>query len=402
METVRPQTEEQLAEAIAEAVGSETPLEVLGRGSKRALGRPVKAARVLDLSAFAGVDLYEPQELVMTAGAGTPLADIEAMLAENRQQLLFEAPDYGPLLGGPPGQGSIGGLFAANLSGPRRLSAGAARDHILGFQAVSGRAEAFKSGGRVVKNVTGFDLSKLMAGSFGTLAVLTRLSFKVMPVPEETRTVLAFGLDDAQAVAAMTEALQSSHEVSGAAHLPAAVAAAAPAGAGAGAMTAVRVEGPEPSVVHRAAALQRLLGRFGDTAVFDTADSLALWRAVRDVAPLLSDARLVWRLSVPPAAGAAVVADIAARLPFTHFFDRGGGLVWLASQAVGDAGATDVRNAVDRVGGTATLVRAPEDVRAQVPVFHPQPGPVFRLAARVKEAFDPRHVLNRGRMYSGL
>lgn len=401
-EVIRPDNEDQLLEVLAEALASEAPLEVIGHGSRRALGRPVEASRILDMSAFAGVEMYEPHELVMTAGAGTPLADIQAMLAENRQQFMFEAPDYGPLLGGGPGQGTIGGLFATNLSGPRRLASGAARDHILGFHACSGRAECFKSGGRVVKNVTGFDLSKLMTGSFGTLAVMTQVTFKVMPLPEETRTVVVSGLDDGTAVAAMTAALQSSHEVSAAAHLPRAAAGEAPVRLGAGAMTAVRVEGPEPSVVHRAQALQRLLGSHGETTVLESEDSAALWRAVRDVAPLVGEAPVVWRLSVPPALGAQVVNDIASRLPFTHFYDRGGGMAWLATQEGEDGAAADIRAAVDRVGGTATLIRAPEAMRAQVPVFHPQPEPVFQLARRVKEAFDPRRILNRGRMYPGL
>ncbi|HEX9699490.1 MAG TPA: FAD-binding protein, partial [Acidobacteriota bacterium] len=221
----RPDSGAQLAELVAWAAAEEAPLEIVGRGSKQGFGRPVQAAHGLDLSALAGITLYEPEELVLAAHAGTPLAEIEAALAAQNQHLAFEPPDLGPLLGHEADDGSIGGVLACNLSGPRRLKSGAARDHFLGVAAVSGRGEVFKSGGRVVKNVTGYDLCKLLAGSHGTLAVMTDVTVKVMPRPEKTRTVMVFGQDDRQALVVMTQALNSPHEVSGAAHLPAAVAA---------------------------------------------------------------------------------------------------------------------------------------------------------------------------------
>src|SRR4051812_7924840 len=213
-----------LRDTIAWAAGEEQPLELVGNGSKRALGRPLQVEHTVDLSAFAGIVDYEPAELVLTAGAATPLAAIEAALAAQNQMLAFEPRDWGALIGATAGQ-TIGGVLACNLAGPRRFKAGAARDHFLGFQAVSGRGEIFKAGGKVVKNVTGYDLSKLMAGSWGTLAAMTEVSVKVLPRPERTRTVLILGLDDATAVAAMAEALNAPHEVSGAAHVPAMLAA---------------------------------------------------------------------------------------------------------------------------------------------------------------------------------
>ncbi len=273
-EVLKPGDAAQARDAVAWAVAEEAPLEVVGGGSKRALGRPVQAGHRLDVSGLAGIDLYEPDELVMTARAATPLAEVEAALAADRQALAFEPPDYGPLLGAAAGAATIGGVFACNLSGPRRLKAGAARDHLLGVALVTGRGEAVKAGGRVVKNVTGYDLCKLMAGSYGTLAVMTALTFKVLPAPEKLRTVLVFGLDDAEAARAMTAALNSPHEVSAAAHLPRAVAARSAvdyvAGAGA-AVTAVRIEGPAPSVEHRCRALKELLGAFGAVSNCDSA-----------------------------------------------------------------------------------------------------------------------------------
>ena len=408
-EPLTPGTAEQVLETVQWAAAEETPLEVTGAGSKRAYGRPSGAAHRLDLKALSGIELYEPMELVMSAKAATPLADIDAALAENRQRLGFEPADLGPLLGAGAGAGTIGGAVICNLSGPGRIKAGAARDHILGFHAVSGRGGTFKSGGRVVKNVTGFDLSKLMAGSFGTLAVITDVTVKVVPEPEETRTVLVLGAGDAQAVRAMSEALNSAFEIAAAAHLPAGVAAdsavASVAAAGA-AVTALRVEGPEPSVVYRAEALKALLEPYGSREELDTAESLAFWRQVRDVGFFVADGAgeaqaQVWRLSVPPAEGAQVAARILDAADGRVFYDWGGGLLWLALAPRPDGGHAAVRAAIG-AGGHATLVRADADVRAAVPVFQPQPGPLSRPTARVKEAFDPKGVLNPGRMYEGV
>ena len=256
--------------------------------------------------------------------------------------LAFEPPDLGPLLGGAAGQGSIGGAIACNLSGPRRIKAGAARDHFLGFHAVSGRGEVFKSGGRVVKNVTGYDLCKLMAGAYGTLSALTDVAVKVMPAPEKTRTVLLFGLDDAGALSAMTRALGSAHEVSGAAHLPAELAAGCGVSyvskAG-GAVTALRVEGPAPSVEYRCAALRRELSDLAETEELHSMNSAALWRELRDVNPFVAHPRqLVWRISVPPRAGPGLAARIAGAADALYYYDWGGGLVLARPARAGRGG----------------------------------------------------------------
>ncbi len=402
-----PQTRDQVVEAVTWAVAEGAPLEVVGRGSKRELGRPVQAAHSLDLSQLGGITLYEPEELVLSARAGTALADIEAAIGEKQQMLAFEPTDLGPLLGRAPGGASIGGVLACNLSGPRRIKAGAARDHFLGVEAASGRGELFKSGGRVVKNVTGYDLCKLLCGSYGTLAVLTDVTLKVLPRPEKTYTVLLLGLDDRQALAAMTRALGSPHEVSGAAHLPASQAAGSGvsyvSGAGA-AVTVLRLEGPGPSVEYRCAALRRELADLGATEELHSQNSIALWRELRDVRPFVGLAdRVVWRISVAPSDGPGVVAAITAGGGIGEaIYDWGGGLVWLALPATGDGGAAQVRAAVAAAGGHATLIRAPLELRAAEAVFQPQDAAGAALTARVKESFDPQRVLNPGRMYAGL
>ncbi|WP_431855163.1 glycolate oxidase subunit GlcE [Azospirillum sp.] len=395
--TFKPDTAAQLADSVQWALSNGEPLEVLGTGTKRRLGRPVQAAYALDLSALSGVVAYEPEELVLTVKAGTPLAEVLPMLAERRQHFAFEPQDLGPLYGLPAGGGTVGGMLAAGLTGPRRIQAGSARDHFLGVEGVSGRGEVYKGGGKVVKNVTGYDVPKLMAGSMGTLTAMTEVTLKVLPAPEDVRTLVLLGRDDSEAVRALTLALQSPHEVSGAAHLPAAVAARSGVVARlGGAATCIRLEGFGPSVAARVAALTDELGA---DAVLERDESLALWREIRDVAFFAQPAeRLVWKLSVPPTEGPRVAAAIRETTEADLYFDWGGGLLWVAAVP----GAADIRACLDGTGGHATLIRAPDDVRASVPVYHPQPEPLATLAARVKESFDPKRLLNPGRIYAGV
>jgi glycolate oxidase FAD binding subunit len=390
--TIKPRDARELQQAVEWALGEGATLDVRGTSSKISLGRPMRCDQVLDLSGLSGVVDYAPEELVITLRAGTPLRDVEALLAQRNQMLAFEPPDLGPLLGRAPEEGTLVGTLSGNFAGPRRLSAGAARDHLLGFSGVNGRGEAFKSGGRVMKNVTGYDLSKVIAGSWGTLAVLDEVSVKTLPAPDQTRTLMLLGLDDASAVKAMCAAMGSPHDVSGAAHVP------ETQGPG---RTAIRIEGVAPSVEARLKGLRELLSASGAAMEeLRTLESRAFWREVRDVAPLkVAKDAIVWRISCPPTEGPAIVARIKRQRPAAeHFFDWSGGLVWLALPASADADHVVVRGAIGMTGGHATLLRAPEAVRAMVPVFHPQSPALAALAARVKESFDPKGLFNPGRM----
>ncbi|HLI23245.1 MAG TPA: FAD-binding protein [Stellaceae bacterium] len=391
----RPSDETDLIAIVQQASASEEPIELIAGGSKRGLGRPVQLPHVLDLGAFSGIRDYEPAELVLTAGAATPLSEIEAALDKANQMLAFEPGDWRALLGTRDNSPTIGGTIACNLAGPRRIRQGAARDHFLGLKAVSGQGEAFKAGGRVVKNVTGYDLCKLIAGSYGTLAALTEVSVKVLPRPEATRTAALAGLDVTRAVAAMTQALNSSHEPTGAAYLPAEISS------GGNALTLIRIEGPVPSVEARAAALRRELAAFGDGEIFAGDASIKLWRDIGDVAPLAaqSDAA-IWRVSIAPSAAPALIATLSRALDLRYFLDWGGGLVWLAVAEVQDGGAAVIRGALG--SGHARLIRGSAALRAAVPVFQPQAAGLAALSARVKESFDPKRLFNRGRMYAGL
>ncbi len=406
MTQFRPADVQALRDCVAWAAEAAQPLEIVGGGSKRALGRPLQVAHTLDLSALSGIVSYEPNELVMTAQAATPLAEITAALARQGQMLAFEPPDWSALLGNSGGQ-TIGGVISCNLAGPRRFKAGAARDHFLGFAGISGRGESFKAGGKVVKNVTGYDLCKLIAGAYGTLAVLGEVTVKVLPRPEKTRTVLLLGLDDRRAVAAMSEALNAPHEVSGAAHLPASLArgsAVSHVAAAGTAVTALRLEGPGPSVAHRCAALRGELASFGASEELHSLNSARLWQEIGDAAPLagVREGRVIWRLSLPPAAAPAVTEALTRRGDVSHFLDWGGGLVWLAIAEREDGGAAAIRAALASAGGHATLISGSAALRSAVPVFEPQNAALAALAARVKESFDPRRILNPGRMYREL
>jgi glycolate oxidase FAD binding subunit len=400
-----PANLDELRDAVGTALAAEEPVEVLGGGSKRGLGRPLQTAHTLDLSRLAGIRDYAPSELVLTAGGATPLALIERVLSKNNQMLAFEPPDWRALLGTDAAEPTLGGVLACNLSGPRRFKAGAARDHFLGFRAVSGRGEIFKAGGKVVKNVTGYDLCKLMTGSYGTLAALEEVTVKVLPRPETMATVLFAAIEPGASVRLMGVALGSPHEVSGAAYLPEATARVLGVPLQGG-VVALRIEGPLPSVAFRRDSLMCEHAGSGATEVFADEASAAFWRAVGNAAPLVGlDERAVWRISVAPVRGVEVAQAIARTLDTAWFLDWGGGLLWAAVPEQDDAGAARIRTAVrgadGRGTGHATLVKGSPGLRRAVPVFEPQPVALAALSQRVKHAFDPRHILNPGRMVEG-
>jgi len=393
--TLKPHSAEEVEEAVKWAAAETQPLEIRGQGSKRALGRPVQAAHVLDLSDLTGVESYEPAELVLTVKAGTPIAEVEKLVDDNGQELSFEPMDYGPLFGEAPGRGTIGGVLAANLSGPRRIKSGSARDHVLGMEAVSGRGELFRSGGKVVKNVTGYDLPRTLCGSYGTLAVATSVTLKVNPKPETSATFVLSGLDDQDGIQALCEAMGSSAEVSGAAHLPGTTDAEK-------SRTVLRLEGFESSVDYRMKTLSERLGGFGASHQLDDGASRELWTGIRNLEAFAARATPVWRISVAPTAGPQLVARLKTAFELDALYDWSGGLVWL-SCTDGDIHQAKIRQAVEAVGGGhATLVRADPSVRSEAAVFQPQPAPLAALSRRLKEQFDPKGVLNPGRMVTGL
>ncbi|WP_040818226.1 FAD-binding protein [Litoreibacter arenae] len=361
-----PDSEAALAEAVE---GAKDTLRIQGGGT-----RPIGHAEgeVLSTAGLSGIELYEPGALTLVAKAGTPVAVIEAALAKENQRLPFEPMDHRALLG-TSGEPTIGGVVATNASGPRRIQAGACRDSLIGVRYVDGQGGVIKNGGRVMKNVTGYDLVKLLAGSYGTLGVLTEVGFKVLPGIEATATLVLHGLDVTRAVEAMSKALGSPFEISAAAHFPET------------GKTTLRLEGFEASVKYRMAQLRALLDGFGDMEEVLGNASKEHWVAARDVTHFAGVEGDIWRVSVKPSDAAGVIKHLpdGARLSL----DWGGGLIWV----VAPRGA-DIRAAMNGIAGHATCLRG------NAATFHPESAPLAAISQGLREKFDPRGILNTGLM----
>ncbi|MBV1700868.1 MAG: glycolate oxidase subunit GlcE [Hyphomicrobiales bacterium] len=384
MPPLLPASEIELAHMVRNATGL---IDIEGSGTKAGLGRPTQSEVTLSTRLLRGITLYEPSEMVISARAGTPLAEIEASLAEKGQMLPFEPMDYRPLLGSQ-GEPTLGGVVACNLAGPRRFALGSARDHLIGVRLVNGKGEIVKSGGRVMKNVTGLDLVKLSCGAFGTLGVLSEVTFKVLPRPQSTASLAFHGLDDARAIRALTLAIRSPFSITGAAHVPTEA-------------TYIRVEGFESSVAYRIGELRQLLSEFGEAELLVDDIATRLWQRIANAVPLADvKERAIWRVSMKATLAPAFVAAVAGTLDTRHFYDWGGALVWLSVPDEGDAGAHVLRSALP--GGHATLVRASLATRAHSDVFQPPGSALLQITRSLKAAFDPLGRLNAGRMYPGI
>jgi glycolate oxidase FAD binding subunit len=408
-QTYRPTSETELQSAIAAQVRAREPVEIVGAGSKRGIGRQIAARARVELSALTGITLYEPTELVMSARAGTSVAQVEGTLADRGQMLAFEPLDLGPASGGSAGVHTIGAVFATNLSGARRISCGAARDHLLGLRAINGRGEVFKSGGRVLKNVTGYDVARALTGSWGTLAAFSEVTFKVLPRPEATETLVFPGLSDEIGVELLCAALGTPYEVSGTAHLTAALTSRLETSAlarEASSITAIRLENFKSSINYRAGRLKELLKIYGEPMILGQERALAFWGELRRLSVLVPVAgeapTQLWRISTAPVVAHKVVQAVRRNIATEAYYDASGGVIWLEVGASADAAAADIRRLLSSFGGHATLIRADGDVRASVDVFQPMSPVVTRLTKGIKSAFDPAGLLNPGRMYATL
>lgn len=381
---------------INAAIEDDMRLEVRATGSKKALGRLSDFDAVLNVSKMAGVIDYEPEELILTLRSGTPLAEVETMLENANQMLAFEAPDYGKLLDSG-NAGSIGGVMVANLSGPRRLTVGAARDFMLGFEAVSGRGELFKSGGKVVKNVTGYDLSKLICGSFGTLAVVDEMTLKTLPRPETSLSLLFPADDMAGATKMIADIFATPHEPGSAAILPRKIAKGAGVDTNAPITIVIRLEGIAVSVNDRAT---HLLNAHASGEMLAHKKSKMLWQKIRDVDLFDGMQTDIWKVSCVPSIAAAFLNKLSRQVAFDFYADWAGGLIWLSGES-GNKFGTAVRTALGQ-DGFAMLMRDNADTKNLVPPFQPLATPMFELHKRVKAAFDPKTILNFGRMHDGI
>jgi glycolate oxidase FAD binding subunit len=382
-----PNHADDVAEIVRAANRDCQRCEIIGGGTKRALGSPVDADIHLDLSAIAGVEMYEPEELVLKVGAGTPVSHIREVLAKRNQQLDFEPPQYAALFGNTTSEDTIGGIVACNLSGPRRILSGSVRDAVLGIQAVSGRGERFKGGGRTVKNVTGYDIPRLLTGSYGILAVITSITLRVHPAPAREVTLVLTGLSDAAAIQVLSGSLKMPLDISAAVHL---------SGRGSDSLTAVRLEGFSESVAARQRELGQYLERTGPVTSMAGEESSEFWRRQRDLSDFASDPEAcVWRLLLPATKAARVVAATRGEV----LYDWGGSQVFIRTSAAGARSqATSLRSLAGEVGGSACLFKAPAALRQDLGTFQPRPREYQALAERIRTSFDPNSVLNPGKL----
>jgi glycolate oxidase FAD binding subunit len=377
MTDISAATEDQVIDAVKAARDWKSPLNIVGARTKRCFGRSAASwGTVLDLSGLSGVVVYEPEEMILTVKPGTKVTEIEALLAEQNQQLGFDPPDWGPLLGAPARAGTIGGAIAADVAGSGAVRYGCARDHLLGFHAVNGLGEAYKAGGRVVKNVTGFDLPKLMCGAFGTLGPLTEITLRVFPEAPLIATLAVTGVDAETGLALLRRIWSSPLEATGLAYVAAE------------AVAVIRIDGAREPLAEKLVLARNLL-REHDVLEIDGGD--ALFRELGSGAPFLDTALDVWRIAVPQASAAQVAAEIAAPL---WYADWAGGMMWVGTND------TDLHAIAAKVGGHATLLRASEETRGRVAVFPPEPPERAALTRSVKAAFDPLGLFNPGRMYA--
>lgn len=363
-----PRDTSDLAEIVAGAAASGKRLELCGGATRASFGAPRDAEQV-SMRGLAGVVDYDPAELVLTVLPGTPLAEIETLVAGEGQMLAFE----------PWGHdgATIGGTVAAGVAGSRRVTAGSARDHLLGLKAISGRGTEFVAGAKVVKNVTGYDLPKLMAGSWGRLGAMTELTLKVLPRPRETVTMVARGLTVEAAHAAMACALGSNADVSAAAHLQSGE-------------ILLRVAGFAPSVVARCLALPSLLAGHCRVERLSPDEAAPMWQQAMTGCDL--DGAVRWKVHLPPRHAVELVRKVDL-LGARWAMDWGGGLVWVAVDHTDDC----VRREAAALGGQAALIVAPDDMRARIPAMHPRATGVAMLEDRVRRAFDPCGVFATSR-----
>ena len=349
-------TTETLQARIREAAATRSPLCIRGGGSKDFLGREPRGAR-LDVACHRGIVNYQPAELVLTVRAGTPLSEVEQLLAEHGQMLPFEPPGFGD-------SATIGGVVACGLSGPRRPFCGALRDFVLGVRCINGRGEVLRFGGEVVKNVAGFDAARLMAGALGTLGVLLEISFKILPRPASDLT-LCFEMDAADAIQQLSRWMSSSLPLSAASHHDGRL--------------RLRLSGTPEAVTaaHRSLGGEILAG--GDD----------YWRRLREhQLEFFGPAEPLWRLSLPAATPPLpVVGD--------WLLDWGGAQRWLRTALP----PAIVRATAARAGGHATLFRHGD---REGSVFHPLPPALLEVHRQLKLAFDPHRILNPGRLYPEL
>jgi len=409
--TVYPEKEKEVSNLIKKFYKSNIPIEIVGSGSKRKIGKPLQCTKVLNLSKINGIIEYLPEELYIKVKACTPLEQIEKELKKNNQQLAFEPINFGYLLNGKSDSGTAAGQVACNISGPRRFKVGSVRDHVLGFRGVNGRGDIIKSGGTVVKNVTGYDLSKLICGSYGTLVVLTEITFKVLPLPQESKTLIIHDQQLESASDFLDRSISSSSDVSGATFLP-----IQPENNGCmmdvektfklndlkhkGSLTAIRIEGSKNSIEQR---VQNLINELKiiDTniSILETYQSEIFWNKVKNLEFFSLSKNNILRIVVPPSECIKLVYQLSNK--FKYFLDWGGALMWLEAYELSEEMFESIRKKVVKLGGYVTMIKNSDYLPYVEDVFTIN-SDRFNISQNIKKSFDPKRILNPEKMYTGI
>jgi len=408
---IYPESEKEVSDLIKKFYKSNIPVEIIGLGSKRNIGKPLQCAKTLSLFKLNGIIEYFPEELYIKVKAGTRMSEIEDILEKNKQQLAFEPIDFGYLFLGKSNYGSAAGQIACNISGPRRFKVGSARDHVLGFRAVNGRGEIIKSGGTVVKNVTGYDLSKLICSSYGTLAALTEITFKVLPAAEESKTLAIhnLGIDDAPEY--LDQAISSSADVSGAVFLPIhpvcndcemSVEKTFKLNdlKNLGSLTALRIEGTKKSVNKRMESLKLFLNvNEKNTSTLDTFQSKIFWKKIKNLELFSATKNNIFRIVIPPSECAKLIYELPNK--FKYFVDWGGALIWMEACELSEGKFNSIRKKVLKHNGYISMIKYSDYLPYVEDVFTIN-NARFNISQDIKKSFDPKRILNPGKMYTGI
>ena len=406
-----PQNEKEVSSLIKKFYKSNIPVELVGTGSKKKIGKPLQCAKTLNLSKLDGIIEYLPGELYIKVKANTPIKKIEEELKKNKQQLAFEPIDFGYLLNEKSDYGTAAGQVACNISGPRRFKVGSVRDHVLGFRGVNGKGEIIKSGGVVVKNVTGYDLSKLVCGSYGTLVVLTEITFKVLPTPEESKTLIIHGQKIESAIEHLDQAISSSNDISGAIFLP-----KGPAVRGCvmnientfklndlkyeGSFTAIRIEGSKNSIDQRIENLTNELKIINlNISILEVHQSEIFWNKVRSLEFFYSSKNSILRIVIPPSECVNLIYQFSNK--FKYYVDWGGALIWLEAFELSEEMFESIRRKVVKIGGYVTMIKNSDHLPYVEEVFTISRDR-FNISQNIKKSFDPKRILNPGKMYTGI
>ena len=406
-----PETEEKVSNIIKKFYKSNITIEIIGSGSKRKIGKPLQCGKTLSLSKLTGIIEYLPEELYIKVKAGTRIDKIENEIKKKNQQLAFEPIDFGYLFLGKSNCGTAGGQVACNIAGPRRLKSGSIRDHVLGFRAVNGRGEIIKSGGNVVKNVTGYDLSKLICNSYGTLVAITEVTLKVLPAPEENNTLVVHNLNIETSMEYLDQVISSSNDISGAVFLP--------INSTCenckmdiqntfqlndlkqkGSLTAVRVEGSKESVDERIEILKTKVGTSeSNISLLGSLQSTIFWKKIRNLEFFSATKNNIFRIVLPPTETAKLLYKLPKK--FSYFIDWGGSVIWVEACELSEQYFNSIRKKVVKHGGYISMIKNSDFLPYVEDVFTIN-NVRFNISQNIKKSFDPKRILNPGKMYTGI